>query len=77
MAETSSDLIGRPPGGLLTKIVIPGALSVCGAVWFVYYMRRGLVARRFAKEALRSYSNTTHDYDATELLTRDSLVGFR
>ena len=67
MAETSSDLIGRPPGGLLTKIVIPGALSVCGAVWFVYYMRRGLVARRFAKEALRSYSNTTHDYDATEL----------
>ena len=67
MAETSSDLIGRPPGGLLTKIVIPGALSVCGAVWFVYYMRRGLMARRFAKEALRSYSNTTHDYDATEL----------
>ena len=67
MAETSSDLIGRPPGGLLTKIVIPGALSVCGAVWFVYYMRRGLVARRFAKEALLSYSNTTHDYDVTEL----------
>ena len=25
------------------------------------------MARRFAKEALRSYSNTTHDYDATEL----------
>lgn len=33
MAKTSSDQIGRPPGGLLTKIVIPGALSVCGAVW--------------------------------------------
>lgn len=72
MVETSSDLIGRPPGGLLTNIVMPGALSICGVARFSYYTRQGVMARRQAKEALRCYANATHEYDVTEL--RASLI---
>ncbi|WP_167148140.1 DUF5129 domain-containing protein [Actinomyces sp. ZJ308] len=45
-------------------------LTLLGAGCIAYYLWRGLTARRVAGQALRHYSQVTHDYEATELQAR-------
>ena len=67
MAAKAADIIGRPGGGDVgTTYILPGISALVGVAWLVYYLWRGLMARRRAGEALRHYSQVAHDYRATE-----------
>ena len=69
MAAKAADIIGRPGGGDVgTTYILPGISALVGLAWLVYYLWRGFTARRRAREALRHYSQVTHDYETTELL---------
>ena len=69
MAAKTADVIGRPGGGDVgTTYVLPGISALVGVAWLLYYLWRGFTARRRAREALRHYSQVTHDYETTELL---------
>ena len=69
MAVKTADVIGRPGGGDVgTTYVLPGISALVGLVWLSWYLWRGFAARRRAREALRHYSQVTHDYETTELL---------
>ena len=69
MAAKTADVIGRPGGGDVgTTYVLPGISALVGLVWLSWYLWRGFAARRRAREALRHYSQVTHDYETTELL---------
>ena len=69
MATKTADVIGRPGGGdEATTYVLPLIWACIGLVWLLYYLWRGFAARRRAREALRHYSQVTHDYETTELL---------
>ena len=69
MAAKAADIIGRPGGGDVgTTYILPGISALVGVAWLVYYLWRGFTARRRAREALRHYSQVTHDYETTELL---------
>ena len=69
MAAKTADVIGRPGGGDVgTTYVLPGISALVGLVWLWWYLWRGFAARRRAREALRHYSQVTHDYETTELL---------
>ena len=69
MAAKTADVIGRPGGGDMgTTYVLPGISALVGLVWLCWYLWRGFAARRRAREALRHYSQVTHDYETTELL---------
>ena len=69
MAAKTADVIGRPGGGDVgTTYVLPGISALVGFAWLLYYLWRGFTARRRAREALRHYSQVTHDYETTELL---------
>lgn len=69
MATKTADVVGRPGGGdEVTTYVLPGVLALLGAAWLSYYLWRGFTARRRAGDALRHYSQVTHDYETTELL---------
>ena len=69
MAAKTADVIGRPGGGDVgTTYVLPGISALVGLVWLSWYLWRGFAARRRAREALRHYSQITHDYETTELL---------
>ena len=69
MAAKAAGIIGRPGGGDVgTTYILPGISALVGLAWLVYYLWRGFTARRRAREALRHYSQVTHDYETTELL---------
>ena len=69
MAAKTADVIGRPGGGDVgTTYVLPGISALVGLVWLSWYLWRGFAARRRAREALRHYSQVTHDHETTELL---------
>ena len=69
MAAKAADIIGRPGGGDVgTTYILPGISALVGLAWLVYYLWRGFTARRRGREALRHYSQVTHDYETTELL---------
>ena len=69
MATKTADVIGRPGGGdEATTYVLPLIWACIGLVWLLYYLWRGFTARSRAHEALRHYSQVTHDYETTELL---------
>ena len=69
MAAKTADVIGRPGGGdEATTYVLPLICACIGLVWLLYYLWRGFTARSRAHEALRHYSQVTHDYETTELL---------
>ena len=69
MAAKTADVIGRPGGGDVgTTYILPGISALVGFAWLSYYLWRGFAARRRAREALRHYSQITHDYETTELL---------
>ncbi|ERH22951.1 hypothetical protein HMPREF1979_02030 [Actinomyces johnsonii F0542] len=69
MAAKTADVIGRPGGGDVgTTYILPGISALVGFAWLSYYLWRGFAARRRAREALRHYSQVTHDYETTELL---------
>ena len=69
MAAKTADVIGRPGGGdEATTYVLPLIWACIGLVWLLYYLWRGFTARSRAHEALRHYSQVTHDYETTELL---------
>ena len=69
MAAKTADVIGRPGGGDVgTTYILPGISALVGLAWLSYYLWRGFTARRRAREALRHYSQVTHDYETTELL---------
>ena len=69
MAAKTADVIGRPGGGDVgMTYILPGILALVGLAWLSYYLWRGFTARRRAREALRHYSQVTHDYETTELL---------
>ena len=69
MAAKTADVIGRPGGGDVgTTYILPGISALVGLAWLWYYLWRGFTARRRAREALRHYSQVTHDYETTELL---------
>ena len=69
MAAKTADVIGRPGGGDIgTTYILPGISALVGFAWLWYYLWRGFAARRRAREALRHYSQVTHDYGTTELL---------
>ena len=44
--------------------------ALLGAGGIAYYLRRGLSVRRMAREARRTYSRVTYDYEVTELQAR-------
>ena len=69
MAAKTADVIGRPGGGDVgMTYILPGISALVGFAWLWYYLWRGFAARRRAREALRHYSQVTHDYETTELL---------
>lgn len=69
MAAKTADVIGRPGGGDVgTTYILPGISALVGLVWLSWYLWRGFAARRRAREALRHYSQVTHDYETSELL---------
>ena len=69
MAAKTADVIGRPGGGDMgTTYIVPGISALVGLIWLWWYLWRGFAARRRAREALRHYSQVTHDYETTELL---------
>ena len=69
MAAKTADVIGRPGGGDVgMTYILPGISALVGLAWLWYYLWRGFAARRRAREALRHYSQVTHDYETTELL---------
>ena len=69
MAAKTADVIGRPGGGDVgMTYILPGISALVGFAWLSYYLWRGFTARRRAREALRHYSQVTHDYETTELL---------
>ena len=69
MAAKTADVIGRPGGGDVgTTYVLPGISALVGLIWLWWYLWRGFAARRRAREALRHYSQVTHDYETTELM---------
>ena len=69
MAAKTADAIGRPGGGDVgMTYILPGISALVGFAWLSYYLWRGFAARRRAREALRHYSQVTHDYETTELL---------
>ena len=69
MAAKAADVIGRPGGGDVgMTYILPGISALVGLAWLSYYLWRGFTARRRAREALRHYSQVTHDYETTELL---------
>ena len=69
MAAKTADVIGRPGGGDVgMTYILPGISALVGLAWLSYYLWRGFTARRRAREALRHYSQVTHDYETTELL---------
>ena len=69
MAAKTADVIGRPGGGDVgMTYILPGISALVGLAWLWYYLWRGFTARRRAREALRHYSQVTHDYETTELL---------
>ena len=69
MAAKTADVIGRPGGGDVgMTYILPGISALVGLVWLWWYLWRGFAARRRAREALRHYSQVTHDYETTELL---------
>ena len=69
MAAKTADVIGRPGGGDVgMTYILPGISALVGFAWLSYYLWRGFAARRRAREALRHYSQVTHDYETTELL---------
>ena len=68
MAKKTADLMGRPGSGDVgTTYAMPGVVAIAGLAWLCCYLYRGLAARRRSREALRHYSQVTHDYDTTEL----------
>ena len=69
MAAKTADVVGRVGGGgIVMTYILPGISALAGVTWLVYYLWRGVTARRRAREALRHYSQVTHDYETTELL---------
>ena len=69
MAAKTADVVGRVGGGgIVMTYILPGISALAGVTWLVYYLWRGVKARRRAREALRHYSQVTHDYETTELL---------
>ncbi|VEI17321.1 DUF5129 domain-containing protein [Actinomyces viscosus] len=69
MATKTADVVGRPGGGdVWANYVLPVVSALAGVAWLSYYLWRGFTARRRAREALRHYSQVTHDYETTELL---------
>ena len=69
MAAKTADVVGRVGGGgIVMTYILPGISALAGVTWLVYYLWRGFTARRRAREALRHYSQVTHDYETTELL---------
>ena len=69
MAAKTADVVGRVGGGgIVMTYILLGISALAGVTWLVYYLWRGFAARRRAREALRHYSQVTHDYETTELL---------
>ena len=69
MAAKTADVVGRVGGGgIVMTYILPGISALAGVTWLVYYLWRGVTARRRAREALRHYSQVAHDYETTELL---------
>ena len=69
MAAKTADVVGRVGGGgIVMTYILPGISALAGVTWLVYYLWRGVTARRRAREALRHYSQVTHDYETTELM---------
>ena len=69
MAAKTADVVGRVGGGgIVMTYILPGISALAGVTWLVYCLWRGVTARRRAREALRHYSQVTHDYETTELL---------
>ena len=67
MAAKTADVVGRVGGGgIVMTYILPGISALAGVTWLVYYLWRGVTARRRAREALRHYSQVAHDYRATE-----------
>ena len=69
MAAKTADVVGRVGGGgIVMTYILLGISALAGVTWLVYYLWRGFAARRRAREALRHYSQVTHDHETTELL---------
>ena len=69
MAAKTADVVGRVGGGgIVMTYILPGISALAGVTWLVYYLWRGVTARRRAREALRHYSQVTHDYETTEFM---------
>jgi len=69
MAAKTADVVGRVGGGgIVMTYILPGISALAGVTWLVYYLWRGVTARRRAREALRHYSQVAHDYETTELM---------
>ena len=69
MAAKTADVVGRVGGGgIVMTYILPGISALVGLVWLSWYLWRGFAARRRAREALRHYSQVTHDYETTELM---------
>jgi len=69
MAAKTADVVGRVGGGgIVMTCILPGISALAGVTWLVYYLWRGVTARRRAREALRHYSQVAHDYETTELM---------
>ena len=69
MAAKTADVVGRVGGGgIVMTYILPGISALAGVTWLVYYLWRGVTARRRAREALRHYLQVTHDYETTELM---------
>ena len=68
MAQESAQRLGS--GRQIGYAVGAAVMSVLGLVWLAFLLHRGRRNRKLDARARRSYSEVTHDYDATELMAR-------